>query len=84
MLAREKELGVASAYLSGMDKLCGFDSCLFDGQAIETMNRVGRPRQEFVTRSAVRFEVRFVVYRFISLGVIKVEASALRVSEIVL
>ena len=28
ILARKKELGVASAYLSGLDELCGFDGRL--------------------------------------------------------
>jgi hypothetical protein len=27
----EKELGVTSAYLSGLDELCGFDGRLFEG-----------------------------------------------------
>jgi hypothetical protein len=80
----ERKLGVASACLSGLDELRGFGCCLFEGQAIEAPNVASRPRQEFVTRSAVRFEVGFVIYRFLSLGVIKVKAAVLRVGEIVL
>ena len=80
----EKELGVSSAYLSRLDNLPGSDDCLFEGQAIEAPNCEGRPRQEFVTRPAVSFEVGFVVYSFISLGVLKVQSAVLRVGEIVL
>jgi len=80
-----KELGVASAYLSGLDEFRGFGCCLFESQAIEAPNVASRPRQEFVTRSAVGIEVAFVLYRFISLlFVAKVQTTALRVGEIVL